>query len=181
MVLWITLNFKLLWVFPLLLLGINLGLEIVVSFAIMLWARLGFKKFVSFPIMLWAQLGFNIVVSFPIMLWAQLGFNIVVSFPIILWPHLGFKIVMSFPIMLLPCSPTCSLIQFVPICWCVKAIPSCKQRCMCVWTQKSLTSLHQSWDPKSISTGAQYVTLDNKIKCLSIAVFLFLATPPIKL
>jgi hypothetical protein len=33
---------------------------------------------------------------------------------------------------------------------------------------------------KSISTGAQYVTLDNKIKCLSIAV-LFLAIPPIKL
>jgi hypothetical protein len=30
-----------------------------------------------------------------------------------------------------------------------------------------------------ISTVAQYVTLDNKIKCLSIA--LFLATPPIKL
>jgi hypothetical protein len=34
--------------------------------------------------------------------------------------------------------------------------------------------------PKSISTGAQYVTLDNKIKCLSVAVF-FVATPPIKL
>jgi hypothetical protein len=33
---------------------------------------------------------------------------------------------------------------------------------------------------KSISTSAQYVTLDNKIKCLSIAV-LFLAIPPIKL
>jgi hypothetical protein len=33
---------------------------------------------------------------------------------------------------------------------------------------------------KSISTGAQYVTLDNKIKCLSLAVF-FWATPPIKL
>jgi hypothetical protein len=32
---------------------------------------------------------------------------------------------------------------------------------------------------ESISTGAQYVTLDNKIKCLSLAVFL--ATPPIKL
>jgi hypothetical protein len=31
-----------------------------------------------------------------------------------------------------------------------------------------------------ISTGAQYVTLDNKIKCLSLA-FIFLATPPIKL
>jgi hypothetical protein len=31
----------------------------------------------------------------------------------------------------------------------------------------------------SISTSAQYVTLDNKIKCLSLAVFL--ATPPIKL
>jgi len=34
--------------------------------------------------------------------------------------------------------------------------------------------------PKSISTGSQYVTLDNKIKCLSLAV-LFFATPPIKL
>jgi hypothetical protein len=33
---------------------------------------------------------------------------------------------------------------------------------------------------KSISTRAQYVTLDNKIKCLSLAVFI-LATPPIKL
>jgi len=33
---------------------------------------------------------------------------------------------------------------------------------------------------KSISTCAQYVTLDNKIKCLSLAV-LFLATPLIKL
>jgi hypothetical protein len=32
----------------------------------------------------------------------------------------------------------------------------------------------------SISTGAQYVTLDNKIKCLSLAAF-FLATPPTKL
>ncbi len=31
----------------------------------------------------------------------------------------------------------------------------------------------------SISTGAQYVTLDNKIKCLNLAIFL--ATPPIKL
>jgi hypothetical protein len=30
--------------------------------------------------------------------------------------------------------------------------------------------------PTSISTGVQYVTLDNKIKCLSLAVFL-LATP----
>ncbi len=34
---------------------------------------------------------------------------------------------------------------------------------------------------KSISTDTQYVTLDNKIKCLSLAVFFFLATPPIKL
>jgi hypothetical protein len=34
--------------------------------------------------------------------------------------------------------------------------------------------------PKNISTGAQYVTLDNKIKCLSLAVF-FVATPPTKL
>jgi hypothetical protein len=33
--------------------------------------------------------------------------------------------------------------------------------------------------PKSISTGSQYVTLDNKIKCISLVV-LFLATPPIK-
>jgi hypothetical protein len=33
---------------------------------------------------------------------------------------------------------------------------------------------------KSISTFAQYVTLDNKIKCLSLAVFI-LATSPIKL
>jgi hypothetical protein len=33
---------------------------------------------------------------------------------------------------------------------------------------------------KSISTGAHYVTLDNKIKCLRLAVFI-LATPPIKL
>ncbi len=33
---------------------------------------------------------------------------------------------------------------------------------------------------KRISTGAQYVILDNKIKCLSLAV-LFWATPPIKL
>jgi hypothetical protein len=32
----------------------------------------------------------------------------------------------------------------------------------------------------SISSGAQYVTLDNKIKCLSVAIS-FLATPPIKL
>jgi hypothetical protein len=32
---------------------------------------------------------------------------------------------------------------------------------------------------ESISTSAQYVTLDNTIKCLSLAVFL--ATPPIKL
>jgi glucose-6-phosphate 1-dehydrogenase len=32
---------------------------------------------------------------------------------------------------------------------------------------------------KSISTSAQYVTLENKIKCLSLAVF-FLATPPNK-
>jgi hypothetical protein len=32
----------------------------------------------------------------------------------------------------------------------------------------------------SISSGAQYVTLDSKIKCLSLAVF-FLAIPPIKL
>jgi len=30
-----------------------------------------------------------------------------------------------------------------------------------------------------LSVGAQYVTVDNKIKCLSLAVF-FLATPPIK-
>jgi hypothetical protein len=35
-------------------------------------------------------------------------------------------------------------------------------------------------DSESISTGAQYVTLDNKIKCLSLAVFV-LGTPPIKL
>jgi polyferredoxin len=34
--------------------------------------------------------------------------------------------------------------------------------------------------PKSIFTGAQYVTLNYKIKCLSLAGFL-LATPPIKL
>ncbi len=33
---------------------------------------------------------------------------------------------------------------------------------------------------KSICNGAQYVTLDSKIKCLSLAVFI-LATPPIKL
>jgi hypothetical protein len=33
---------------------------------------------------------------------------------------------------------------------------------------------------KRNSTGAQYVILNNKIKCLSLAV-LFLATPPIKL
>jgi hypothetical protein len=33
---------------------------------------------------------------------------------------------------------------------------------------------------RAISTGAQNVTLDNKIKCLSLAVFL-LTTPPIKL
>jgi len=33
---------------------------------------------------------------------------------------------------------------------------------------------------KSISNGAQYVTLDNKIKCLSLVVF-FLAITPIKL
>jgi hypothetical protein len=33
---------------------------------------------------------------------------------------------------------------------------------------------------KIICTCAQYVTLDNKIKCLSLAVF-FLTTPPIKL
>jgi hypothetical protein len=32
---------------------------------------------------------------------------------------------------------------------------------------------------RSISNGAQYVTLDSKIKCLSLAVF-FLAIPPIK-
>jgi hypothetical protein len=32
---------------------------------------------------------------------------------------------------------------------------------------------------KSISTATQYVTLDNKIQCLSIAVFL--ATPPLRL
>jgi hypothetical protein len=32
---------------------------------------------------------------------------------------------------------------------------------------------------KSISTGPQYITLDNEIKCLSLACFL--ATPPIKL
>jgi hypothetical protein len=35
-------------------------------------------------------------------------------------------------------------------------------------------------ETKSISNGAQYVTLDSKIKCLSLAVF-FLATPPINL
>jgi hypothetical protein len=28
------------------------------------------------------------------------------------------------------------------------------------------------WGYKSISTGAHYVTLDNKIKCLRLAVFL---------
>jgi hypothetical protein len=28
-----------------------------------------------------------------------------------------------------------------------------------------------NFHPKNISTGAQYVTLDNKIKCLSLAVF----------
>jgi hypothetical protein len=33
---------------------------------------------------------------------------------------------------------------------------------------------------KSISNGGQYVTLDSKIKCLSLVVF-FLAIPPIKL
>ncbi len=33
---------------------------------------------------------------------------------------------------------------------------------------------------RSISNGAQYVTLGSKIKCLSLAVF-FLAIPPIKL
>jgi hypothetical protein len=33
---------------------------------------------------------------------------------------------------------------------------------------------------RSISNGAQYVTPDSKIKCLSLAVF-FLAIPPIKL
>jgi len=33
---------------------------------------------------------------------------------------------------------------------------------------------------RSISSGAQYVTLDSKIKCLSLAVYL-LAIPPIKL
>jgi hypothetical protein len=38
-------------------------------------------------------------------------------------------------------------------------------------------SLSASNLPKSISTGAQYVTLDNKIKCLSLAVF-FLASNP---
>ncbi len=102
MVLCITLNFNFLWVFPLLLLGINLGLEIVVSFAIMLQVRLGFKNFVSFPIKLWAQLGFNIVVSFLIMFWPQLGFKIVLSFPIMFWPRLDFKIVLSFPIMFWP-------------------------------------------------------------------------------
>jgi hypothetical protein len=35
---------------------------------------------------------------------------------------------------------------------------------------------------ESISTGAQYVTLDNKTKCLSLAGFFsFVATLPIKL
>jgi hypothetical protein len=33
---------------------------------------------------------------------------------------------------------------------------------------------------KSISATAQYVTMDNKIKCIRLAVFV-LATPPIKL
>ncbi len=33
---------------------------------------------------------------------------------------------------------------------------------------------------RSISNGAQYVTLDSKIKCLSLAIF-FLTIPPIKL
>jgi len=33
-------------------------------------------------------------------------------------------------------------------------------------------------EPKSMSTGAQYVILDNKIKCLGLA--FFLATSPIK-
>jgi len=33
---------------------------------------------------------------------------------------------------------------------------------------------------KSISTAAQYVSLDNKIKCLTLA-FFFWATPPVKL
>jgi hypothetical protein len=32
---------------------------------------------------------------------------------------------------------------------------------------------------KSISNGAQYVTLDSKIKCLSLGVFVFLETPSI--
>jgi hypothetical protein len=41
------------------------------------------------------------------------------------------------------------------------------------WVPKCL-----EWISKSSSTGAQYVTLDNKIKCLSLAV-LFLATPPV--
>ncbi len=35
--------------------------------------------------------------------------------------------------------------------------------CVFVWLWR--------WQAKSISTGAQYVTLDNKIKCLSLAVF----------
>jgi len=39
---------------------------------------------------------------------------------------------------------------------------------------------HTCARPKSISTGAHYVTLDNKIKCLSKADFVFWATPPIK-
>jgi dynactin complex subunit len=44
----------------------------------------------------------------------------------------------------------------------------------------NLKNLKNLFLSESISTGAEYVSLDNKIKCLSLAVFL-LATPPIKL
>jgi hypothetical protein len=38
-------------------------------------------------------------------------------------------------------------------------------------TQKKNSNSPYPFQSKSISTGAQYVTLDNKIKCLSLAFF----------
>jgi hypothetical protein len=51
--------------------------------------------------------------------------------------------------------------------------------CSFMFESEFSSATKKKWSSKRINTGAQYVTLDNKFKCPSLASF-FLAVPPIR-